>query len=871
MVKYQITKPAGFMAAIDTSSRSVLATHSLSVSVRPFKKCISNPHRTPELKDTKDIYQLNAPLNMFKELILAAVIAIIFMPVAAVSGTEPPNKNVIDPALEYRLSHADTHERIEVIIQFQNTIEERDLAYLRVHGFRIFRTFQVMPVVYASGEKREIERLSSYERTKWIEYNAPMRYLMNMTKYTIKAWDVWHSQIRNGDDVSLPVNGTGVTVVVLDSGIDGTHPDLSYTPVNIEVGEKPKPGQKLIFNVKKDQNVAGEPFVPFEDTDTSSGHGTHCAGTVAGDGQASAGRIKGIAPGAWLIGVSMGEGFATIDEYSGMVWVYEHSKPGNNPANIRVVSNSWGPGFPFDSLDPNDATAGIIHKIVYENNVAVVFAAGNDGDGDQDGHADTVNIFAKIPEVIGVAAAYRNGTGIASFSSRGDIKNVATWPDIAAPGVKIWSAAARATLIGAGVGLQDLTRSEKDPYYLAISGTSMATPHIAGLVALLWQACPSMRMSTAEEDYEGKPPLVFQDNSGSFNGGPYTFQNTTIHESELILKLTADYIPPENGNGVPTGNGSTRKGLDERTLDYAQGYGLVNAQKAVALALRLQHMRDPNGDGIIDHPDVTVWDAYNNGKYSQIIKEGKYEKDTDRISHSWHGEYVDIDRALAAESSVYSDYVPVSNQSHSVFIPEDTEILTVEFCYNPLHLKYSSFTSIPEGSWSYLVFTIDVDGDGNYDYPEQHPIVPDFTRILNPAQEQKVVVRIDFSSPPFEGKKGRNWTFDVAGYGFGTGTGKGARNEYSVKLTFRLDATKHPYVPFVNYRFEEPSSQYYKGSIRLYQEWFVLREKKSEGNGLSLSTELATSMLLIAALGITGTYLYSKKKFGLWETRKEEE
>ncbi|MCK4615066.1 MAG: S8 family serine peptidase, partial [Thermoplasmata archaeon] len=800
---------------------------------------------------------------MLNKFTAAVILLLMIIPVStALASSTPPNQAVIDPALRHRLSGSEEHERVEVIIRFHDAIEERDLAYLRVHGFRIFRTFEVMPVVYAEGEKKEIERLSNCERIRWIEFNAPMQYYMNMTKYTIQARDVWLSQIRDGDDVFPPINGSGVTVVVLDSGIDGTHPDLDYNPVDIENGEKPQPGQKVITNVKKDQDIAGEPFRPFEITDTSSGHGTHCAGTVAGNGQASAGRIKGIAPGAWLIGVSMGEGFATIDEYSGMVWVYEHSRPGNNPANIRVVTNSWGPGFPFDSLDPNDATAGVINKLVHENNVAVVFAAGNAGGGHHDGDADTVNIFAKVPAAIGVAAASRDGKSIADFSSRGDKDRVETWPDITAPGVNIWSAAARATLIGAGVGLLDLTRDENDPYYLAISGTSMATPHVAGLVALLYEACPSMTMSEAKEDYECELPLVIEDNSGSFEGGPYYFSDPRIHESELILKLTADYIPAEEGNGVPLINGSTRAGLADRTYDFAQGYGLVNARKAVALALKLQYMRDPDGDGEVEHPEVTVLDAYNKS-YEKIIKQGRYSRKTDRISHSWFGEFVDIDRTLATESSVYTNYVPMANQKHSVHIPEDTEELTVEFRYNPLHIRYENITDIPEGSWGYLVFTIDVDEDGEYDYPDQHPIIPDPTRIIDPTKEQEVIVHIDFSSAPFAGARGRNWTFDVLGYAGGIGfIGKGARNEYDMRLIFRLDADEKPKIPYTDFWFEEPSSQYYEGKVYLNQNWYVLKAKDDSDDDFKLSAEVGVAMMLIIALGLTGSWLYLKKKFG---------
>ena len=796
-------------------------------------------------------------------LILCAL-ALQMFPVAALASA--PDDQVLDPALRYRLSIADDSDRIEVLIQFEDEVTRRDTAYLEVHGFELYRTFTAIPGVFASGEKSEIERLSNYPRTRWIEFNAPMKYYMNMTRYTIEAQDVWLSQIRDRDEVSGPINGSGVTVVVLDSGIDGTHPDLDYNPVDLDGGERPQPGQKVILNLKKDQNTAGEPFVPFKNTDTTSGHGTHCAGTVAGNGQASAGRIQGVAPGAWLIGVSMGELFATIDEYSGLEWVYEHSQPNDNPANIRVVTNSWGPGYPFDSLDPNDASAQMVNSIVHENNVAVVFAAGNDGSTNHDGHEDTVNIFAKVPAAISVAASTRDGKGLADFSSRGDRTLVETWPDIAAPGVRIWSAAARSTMIGAGIGLQDLTRDEKDPFYLAISGTSMATPHVAGLVALLWDACPSMTMSETLEDFEGELPIVVQENSGNFDGGPYEFDDARIHESELILKLTSGYIKDTGNNGIPSGNGSVRIGKGSRTFDYAQGYGLVNAKRAVALALKLQYLRDPDGDGIVDHPEITVWDAYNG--YEKIIKEGMYSKKTDTLHHSWVGEFVDSDKALAEQSSIYEDSVPTTNQKHSVFIPEDTDELLIHFTYYPLYFKYEDITDLPEGSFGMLFLTIDVDEDGEPDYPEES-LIPDTIMISDPTAKQSTWIRIDFTASPFDGARDRNWTFDTMGYAYGIGglywdilVGKGTRIAYNVDMRYRLDAEEKPRIPYDGFSFGEPSSQYFDGKVHIKQNWYVLRGQDDDDDLFDLSPEIGVSMILLFVIGLTASWLVLKRRFG---------
>ena len=107
----------------------------------------------------------------------------------------------------------------------------------------------------------------------------------------------------------------------------------------------------------------------LENSDTSSGHGTHCAGTVGGNGDASGGARRGVAPGVNLIGLSTGEALWILNAIGGLEWVYEHSKPGANPYNIRVVSNSWGSS---EDYDPEDAVVQLIEKLTYENNVVVV-------------------------------------------------------------------------------------------------------------------------------------------------------------------------------------------------------------------------------------------------------------------------------------------------------------------------------------------------------------------------------------------------------------------------------------------------------------------------------------------------------------------
>ena len=614
----------------------------------------------------------------------------------------PTFSDPIDIALKHVLRETPGDVQLQVIIQFEDGLAGKEKhVFLRQHGLQPIHSTRVVPAVFAEGPAFAIEELANLEEVKWVEWNSPMEFYMNQTVDTIGARDVWDREILSRDRTTTvehtKIRGDGVTVVVLDSGIDATHPDLDYNPQSPANPSKPAAGDKVIYNAKLDQGSGSTTspiplWTPMQNTDTTSGHGTHVAGTVAGNGDASADDKLGVAPNAWLIGLSMGEAVFTIDEYSALEYVFELSAPGSvtqEAWNIRVVTNSWGPGFPFDSADSNDLTVQIIDKLSWDNNVAVIFANGNDGG---DGSDDQSNIFAKVPSAIGVAAANRNGVGMSDFSSRGDQSDITTWPDVSAPGVDIWSAAARSTMIGGGTGAGDFGSGDLDYYYLSISGTSMATPHVAGLVALMFQAAPSLRMSNVDEDLseEGDPDLY--DPTGI---APPATAARPIHEAELILKLTADRII--TGENIDTSVNSS--GVNGRTLDYTQGYGMVNAEKAVAVALALQQLRDTDDDGIVDDFEVSVWDAVN--RTDEILFDDPVTRSGDQLKAVWQGEF--------AVFSSGSDFPPASSHRKDIWVPAGTTRMAADMIYQPLP------TNILCPTGANLRLALDKDGDGVYE------------------------------------------------------------------------------------------------------------------------------------------------------------
>jgi serine protease AprX len=663
--------------------------------------------------------------------LLSAFIVVSFVVPAMAAATTPspsdgPDRAVLDDYLEQVLARTPSDRVIEVIVQFKDGITPDDLRAVKNRGFEFMHQYSVVPAMWLKGTPTAIERLSTSDRVVWIEYNEQLEWLMDETTNVINATRTWYAAVEGSLWGNVGLDGKGVTVVVVDSGIDAGHPDLDY-------------GTKTIRNLKSDTGTG--PWYEIENGDTSSGHGTHVAGTVAGNGDASAGGRAGVAPGANLIGLSVGEAVFVTGGLGGLDWVYENSRPGNNPYNIRVCTNSWGAG--GGQYDPQDSISQAINGLTYENNVVVTFAAGNSGG---DGNTIQASNYGNTPAAINVAASVRDGTGITDFSSRGMWEWVDTWPDIAAPGEDIESTAARRTLISL---LQRGTTA--NPYYFAISGTSMATPHVAGASAVLMQAAPSLRVSAVPQDAglvkvdDGVYTLVPPD-EGTYGSLPYEYDtwmdeapDTRIHEVELILKLTADYIPA-SGDGDPSANNLSSNyvptwsvpGLAAgRQQDFSQGYGLINLYRAVGLALTTERIR-------WDHPEATVLDAYT--VFEDIFERKEVISDTDTVITSWSGEW---SRFTEDTGSIFKPETFTSNLTKFVTVPEGASAVEVTMTFSPVNTD-----GLMAGS---LGFRVDYDNNGDWD--EDSGISPDLdgtrTMAISPS-----------------GNDGQRWRFAIYGTGF---------------------------------------------------------------------------------------------------------
>lgn len=369
---------------------------------------------------------------------------------------------VIDPALQAKLGSLLSGPPLRVVVTFNQMPGFLDRSLLSAVSSRT-QFLRNLPIALVEIPVSGVQSLIGRPNIRSLYLDKQLEY------YLHEANTVTGAASARQD---FGVDGSGIGVAVIDSGIDGTHPDLPF-------------GTKVVQNVKIVGTVALSPSIVqvvenLPNSDTSSGHGTHCAGAVAGSGAASGGHYTGIAPGAHLVGVGTGDAIFVFYALEGFDYVLSK----RTQYGIRVVSNSWGTTGAFDPNDP----VNVASKAAHDAGLTVVFAAGNAGPGD-----NTLNPYSVAPWVIGVAAGNKDGSTLADFSSRGIPGDPLYRPSITAPGVDIVSARALNTALPV-LGLPSDINLDPAwiPYYTTMSGTSMATPVVAGTCALLLSANPNL-------------------------------------------------------------------------------------------------------------------------------------------------------------------------------------------------------------------------------------------------------------------------------------------------------------------------------------------------------------------------------------------
>ncbi|MFC0558324.1 S8 family peptidase [Halalkalibacter alkalisediminis] len=359
--------------------------------------------------------------------------------------------------------------KLSIIIEFEHYEEgyvEANEMVTNHFGCKMKNEFSSISCCSAEVTPVVLEKmLTSCDHIKKIYLNREVHALLDTAVISANARNI----VRNQTELT----GRGITVAVIDTGIY-PHRDL---------------GGRIVDFV----DFINHRTEPYDD----NGHGTHCAGDVAGDGSSTSGVYIGPAPSANVVGIKvlnkMGSGsLETVMQ--GVEWCinYNATQPENR---IQVINMSLGSqAQPYENAS-DDPMVQIVEK-AWESGIVVCVAAGNEGP-----EARTIASPGVSEKVITVGALDDRNTAdtrsddeVASFSSRGPTIYGAVKPDILAPGVNIVSLRSPRSYLDK---LQKSNRIGSD--YFVLSGTSMATPICAGIVALILQQKPSATPDEVKE------------------------------------------------------------------------------------------------------------------------------------------------------------------------------------------------------------------------------------------------------------------------------------------------------------------------------------------------------------------------------------
>jgi len=326
----------------------------------------------------------------------------------------------------------------------------------------------------------------------------------------VKATDMW----------DLGFQGNGITVANADTGVQFNHTALFVKYRGYSEGQEPVHEYNWFDAIKKPIGRASSKCgydvkYPCDD----QGHGTHCMGTECGGSTPKVATI-GVAPKAnWIACRNMDAGTGRPSTYIGCLQFFlaPTDLKGNNPDTDRrpdVVSNSYGcPSSEKCEID------SLLEAVIALRAAGIFMAVANGNSGPS--CSTTYDPPGNYEQVFSIGALGRETDKIAYFSSRGPGYLNVTKPDLSAPGSSILS-------------------SVPGNSFSSLSGTSMATPHVAGAVALLWEAVPALRRNidaTEKVLIKGAKPM--KDDSCGPGGIPnnvYGHGNMNILESYKIAK-----------------------------------------------------------------------------------------------------------------------------------------------------------------------------------------------------------------------------------------------------------------------------------------------------------------------------------------------
>ncbi len=368
---------------------------------------------------------------------------------------------------------------VNAAVVYHSAVTDADINTLRQIGVLLGQRYRVLPCVSVTTTKAKLLQISRLARVRSIYSNRTLKLLGEPGNGLTGTTRVKTDSDLTAKNGGQKVTGRGVTVAVLDTGLDATHADIAGRVVrNVKLIGLLGLGVNFNYPISE---------IGLPNTDLVSGHGTFVGGVIAGNGSRSNGRYSGVAPGANLVGLSAGDAtlLSIIEGLDYILWK-------GPELGVKALNCSFSADTLYDKNDP----VNVATKMLTDRGVSVVFSAGNNGPG-----MDTLNPYAMAPWVISVGATDEEGR-LADFSSRGSFTKL-TGPSLVAPGVDVVSLRASGvslnslTAIGLGgnLSLLGLLNTLLNPtllYYTVGTGTSFSAPQVTGTIALMLDANPSL-------------------------------------------------------------------------------------------------------------------------------------------------------------------------------------------------------------------------------------------------------------------------------------------------------------------------------------------------------------------------------------------
>jgi serine protease AprX len=549
-----------------------------------------------------------------KFLVVVALLAVV-CPMPALAGQSSPTaagESRLDRELRERARASRGSSRVILRFKPGASIAGTDAAIRGVRGIAGRRLASVGGQV-AYVPDSALDTIARLPQVASVSLDRRVQGTLERTGATVGS--TWVHQ-------NLGIDGTGVGIAIIDSGVANVHDDLGAGRVTRFVD-----------------------FVNFQSAAYDDyGHGTHVAGIIAGNGHDSEGKRSGIAPGATLLVEKVldatGQGYI-----SNVIAAIDYAIANKDTLNIRIINLSVAAGV-YESYTTDPLTLAARRAV--DAGIVVVSAAGNLGRNAQ-GEMQYGGIGApgNAPWVITVGASSHNGTTdraddtIAAFSSRGPSAiDFQAKPDLVAPGVGIESIAeAGSTLWNTKptMRLWGTLPTATEPY-LSLSGTSMAAPVVSSTIALMLQVNPTLTPNLVKAilQYTAESRIGY---NGLTQGAGFLNSRGAVELAQSVGSTSLDALlaatpmsatldsGPEWGRRIIWGNhriggGELRAEATAWRLDVTWGTPLTPEGSPVVWGTAV----DTEGDNIVwgtscadAECDNIVWDTGADGEGDNIV------------------------------------------------------------------------------------------------------------------------------------------------------------------------------------------------------------------------------------------------------------